>query len=284
MGVKAYVVRIVKAIMNRPMMIYSMEKEYIIANARRCENRIAFVTGASGEIGGAIANRLAFEGAVVYLGGRNSTMLEKLADNINNKGFVSIPVTIDVSEEMSIKTAVDFIIRNSGKIDILVNCAGGSTRSNCAPLIDQKTEMIDEMLEVNLRGSMLCTRAVGKIMAKGGYGRIINIASVIGERGKVNFSDYAASKAGIIGYTRSVAQELGRYGITVNCVSPGFIQRGTFSDEQLPYLLKSNFVNRVGSADDVASAVAYLASDETPFITGQNLCVDGGRSLGLHGD
>ncbi len=98
------------------------------------------------------------------------------------------------------------------------------------------------------------------------------------------FSDYAASKAGIIGYTKSVAQELGPLGINVNCVSPGFIQRGVFNEDQLSYLLQSNFMNMVGNAEDVASAVAYMASEEARFITGQNLCVDGGRSLGLHGD
>lgn len=169
-------------------------------------------------------------------------------------------------------------------MDILVNCAGGSTRGNCADLIDQSVEMIDEMLNTNLRGSMLCTREFGKLMRQSGAGKIINIASVIGEHGKPKFSDYAASKAGIIGYTKSVAQEMGLMGITVNCVSPGFIQRDEFNEQQLPYLLKSNFMNKVGSSEDVAAAVAFLASNDADFITGQNLCVDGGRSLGLHGD
>ncbi|MDY4812566.1 MAG: SDR family oxidoreductase, partial [Ruminococcus sp.] len=127
-------------------------------------------------------------------------------------------------------------------------------------------------------------RAVGKHMATAGNGKIVNISSVIGENCKPKFSDYAASKSGIIGYTKSVAQELGPMGVNVNCVSPGFIQRGQFSENQLPYLLKSNFMNKVGCSEDVASAVAFLASEEADFITGQNLCVDGGRSLGLHGD
>ena len=280
---KAYLKKVIKAVLNKTSE-YSMDKEYVISSNKRFEKKIVLVTGASGAIGGAIAWRFAIEGAVVYLGGRNQSKLNEVAQEMQKQGLSAKPCVIDVNDDKSIEQAVDRIIQDENRIDILVNCAGGSTRNHCANLIDQSVDMIDEMLDTNLRGSMLCTRAVGKHMAKVGKGKIVNISSVIGEHGKPKFSDYAASKAGIIGYTKSVAQELGPMGVNVNCVSPGFIQRGKFSENQLPYLLKSNFVNRVGCSEDVASAVVFLASDEADFITGQNLCVDGGRSLGLHGD
>lgn len=280
---KAYLKRVIKAVLNKRT-VYNMEKEYLISSQKRFEQKIALVTGASGAIGGAIAWRFALEGAVVYLGGRNQAKLSEIAQKMKEQGLNAKPCVIDVNENKSIENAVNKIIQLENHIDVLVNCAGGSTRNNCANLIDQSVEMIDEMLDTNLRGSMLCTRAVGKHMATVGKGKIVNISSVIGEHGKPKFSDYAASKAGIIGYTKSVAQELGPMGVNVNCVSPGFIQRGQFSENQLPYLLKSNFMNKVGCSEDIASAVAFLASNEADFITGQNLCVDGGRSLGLHGD
>lgn len=283
---KEYLKRVAKAVLNKRPMTYSMQKEYVIVTSEkgRFSGKTALVTGASGAIGGAIAYRLAYEGATVFLGGRNREKLSAMCEEMAQKGLSAHPCEMNVTDPDSVEKAVELVVQTEGKMDILVNCAGGSTRGQCRCLADQSVEMIDEMLTVNLRGSMLCTRAAAKHMRQAKYGRIVNISSVIGEHGKPKFSDYAASKAGVIGYTKSVAQELGQYGVTVNCVSPGFIQRDEFSEAALPYLLGSNFMNRVGSAEDVASAVAYIAADEACFITGQNLCVDGGRSLGLHGD
>lgn len=274
-----------KAVLNRPVDQFSMDREYVVKQENlRFNKKVAVITGASGAIGGAIAWRLGLEGAIVYLGGRNSKRLFELANQMSQKNITAVPLVLDVTSETSIEKAKARVVNEQKKIDILINCAGGSTRNRCADLVDQDIEMIDSMLNTNLRGSMLCTRSFGKEMIKANKGKIVNIASVIGEHGKPKFSDYAASKAGIIGYTKSVAQELGKCGINVNCVSPGFIQRGSFDEEQLRYLLNSNFMNMVGSSEDIASAVAYLASEDAKFITGQNLCVDGGRSLGLHGD
>lgn len=285
MNVKYYLKNVLKAVLNKKT-YYSNEREYIINNSdARLKGKVAVVTGAGGAIGGAIAYRLAHEGARVYLCGRNINKLNGICSDMDNKGLSAAALKLDVTDIESIRCAKDIFLRDGQQtLDILVNCAGGSTRNRCAELVDQKIEMIDEMLNVNLRGSMLCTKEFGKIMVNQGYGKIVNISSVIGEHGKVKFTDYAAAKAGIIGYTKSVAQELGPKGVTINCVSPGYIQRGAFSEEMLPYLLNSNFLNRVGSAEDVAAAVAFLVSDDAAFITGQNLCVDGGRSLGLHGD
>lgn len=278
-----YFKRVLKAILNKQQN-YTNEKQYVVNNNNRFDDKIVIITGGTGAIGSAIAFRFLVEGATVYVGGRNQDKLNKIVQEAKEKRYNAKPLVIDVTDENSIENAVKKVIIEEEHVDVLVNCAGGSTRSKCADLIDQDIELIDEMLTTNLRGSMLCTRAFGKLMAQNGAGKIINIASVIGDHGKPKFSDYAASKAGIIGYTKSVAQELGALGINVNCVSPGFIQRGEFTEEQLSYLLNSNFLHKVGCAEDIASAVAFLASDEANFITGQNLCIDGGRSLGLHGD
>ena len=203
---------------------------------------------------------------------------------MSQKGLIGMPCILDVTDNISIEKAYNEIVSRGHLVSILINCAGGSTRNRAKLLVDQDIDVIDEMLDTNLRGSMLCTRTFGHKMKENGFGKIINISSVIGERGKPKFFDYAAAKAGIIGYTKSVAQELGSYGINVNCVSPGFIQRGEFTQEQLPFLINSNFMNKVGTPEDIAEAVAFLASERAGFITGLNLCVDGGRSLGLHGD
>lgn len=175
---KAYLKRVIKAVLNKRT-VYNMEKEYLISSQKRFEQKIALVTGASGAIGGAIAWRFALEGAVVYLGGRNQAKLSEIAQKMKEQGLNAKPCVIDVNENKSIENAVNKIIQLENHIDVLVNCAGGSTRNNCANLIDQSVEMIDEMLDTNLRGSMLCTRAVGKHMATAGKGKIVNISSVI---------------------------------------------------------------------------------------------------------
>ena len=290
---KNYLKRVAKAVLNRPIVervsepvLYTASKEYkiIVSDERRFDGKTALVTGASGWLGGAISKRLAAEGATVFLGGRNMESLNSLQQEIKALNGSAEPLQMDVTSNESIEQAVGSVIQSAGRIDILVNCAGGSTREKAKNLFEQDVELIDEMLEVNLRGSMLCTRAAGRFMVEQQYGRIINISSVIGEYGKPKFSDYAAAKAGIIGYSKSCALEFGPFGITVNVVSPGYIQMRTFDNKQLKYLLKSNYLKKVGTAEDVAAAVAFIASEEAGFITGQNLRVDGGRSLGLHGD
>ena len=283
MKIGRYLKDIGRAVLNRKT-VYSNSKEYFITDMRRFEGKTAVVTGASGAIGSAVAKRLAAEGATVYLGGRNKDKLDALSEAMKVNGGHGIPLVLDITDPDSVEAAAGIVRERSGGPGILVNCAGGSSREHCADIIDQSTEMIDDMLGINLRGTILCTRAFGKDIVHCPGGRIINISSVIGEKGKASFSDYAAAKAGIIGFTRSVAQEFGVQGVTVNCVSPGYIQRGEFREDRLPYLLNSNFLHKIGCAEDVASAVAFLASEESGFITGQNLCVDGGRSLGLHGD
>ena len=131
---------------------------------------------------------------------------------------------------------------------------------------------------------MLCTRKAAQMMIPQRAGKIVFISSAVGLQGKAKYSEYAAAKSGMIGFMKSVALELGPYDINVNCVSPGFIQRGEYDEKQLDYLMKSNAMRKVGTLEDVACAVAFMVSSSSKFITGQNLCVDGGRTLGLMGD
>jgi len=281
---KRYLKRIIKAVLNKNISEHYIQTKYIYAERKRFSDKVAFITGASGAIGEAIVWALAIEGAKVYIGGRNAEKLNTLSKELESKGLTGIPCSIDVSNEQSIKEAISNIIKAEDKIDILVNCAGGSSREKCAELHEQNIEVIDDILNTNLRGSMLCTRAAAKYMVEKKYGKIVNISSVIADGGKPKFADYAAAKAGIIGYTKSCAQELAKYGINVNCVSPGYIQRGVFGESTKKYLQDTCFINKFGTPDDIASAVCFVASDEAGFIVGQNIKVDGGRSLGLHGD
>lgn len=241
------------------------------------KGRCVVVTGGYGSIGAAVCRRFAAAGADVLAAGRSGDSFGAELGNEDGIGFLRL----DVSDVASVERAFSSI---EDRLDVLVNCAGGSARQRSSALMEQDPDVIEEMLSVNLRGSLLCSRAACGIMARRGGGCIVNVSSVIGLRGKANFTEYAAAKAGISGYTRSLALEMGPYGVRVNCVSPGFIQRGRFGESQLAYNLRSNCLGAVGSVEDVAGAVVFLASDEARFITGQDLCVDGGRSLGLMGD
>ncbi|MFA7439776.1 MAG: SDR family NAD(P)-dependent oxidoreductase [Sphingomonadaceae bacterium] len=250
----------------------------------RLAGQIAIVTGGSGAIGRSICCHLAAEGATVYVCGASHNKINAVVSEIGELGGIAHAQKMDVSDEQLIVSVFDSIYKNHGKIDILVNCAGGSARGDYAPIIQQKTSVIDNLLNINLRGTILCTREGAKAMVEKGYGRIINISSVIGERGKANFSEYAASKGGVIAFTKSIAMELGKYGITANCVSPGIVQRGGVSESDLERLQNTNWLRSYGKPEDSASMVAYLVSEKAAFVTGQNFIVDGGRSLGLKGD
>ncbi len=191
---------------------------------------------------------------------------------------------MNLSSDDDIESAVTKIFNDHGRIDILVNCAGCSARGGKKALVDQSVDVIDEMLDVNLRSAILLTRSVSKIMMSAKYGRIINISSIVGIHGKSKHAEYSAAKGGLIAFSKSMAIELGNYGITVNCVSPGLIPRENASDEKLYHSQTTNRLDRVGTAEDIAYAVAFFADEESAFITGQNLPVDGGRSIGLMGD
>lgn len=246
------------------------------------KGKVAIVTGGSGVIGRACAFRLAAEGAKVYVCGSKPTSAQSVVDEITTAGKNAIAIQLNVLDADAISETIEKIAEeNNGHIDIIVNSAGGSARGRSSNVVDQRTEVIDEVLNINLRGAILCGKAVARYMMKNKWGRIINITSVIGAQGKAGFSEYAASKGGSIAFIKSFAQELGPYGITVNGVAPGIVQRGEITEEMKLRLNKTNWMNSYGKPEDISAVVNFLCKEEASFITGQNIASDGGRSLGL---
>ncbi len=254
------------------------------SSGAKMQGKIALVTGATGFIGAEIVKRLASQGATVFCGTRNTIKAQALVQELSKNENKVFPIEIEVTDEVSIKNTIEKIVSEWGKIDVLVNCAGGSARDDWNYIYNQNKETIDNIIDTNLKGAIFCSKWAAKNMLNNKYGRIINISSTVGVGGKSGFSDYAASKAGVIGFTKSLALELGEYGITVNCVTPGIVFRGTFTKENIKTFTEKNAMASLGIANDIAYAVSFFAAEEASFITGQNLIVDGGRSLGLKGD
>jgi 3-oxoacyl-[acyl-carrier protein] reductase len=240
-------------------------------------NKVAVVTGSSKGIGAGIARVLAAQGAKVVVNYRTSPDdAEAVVLTIKKAGGEAIAIKADVSQsdeaQRLIKTAID----TYGQIDILVNNAG-TTRDQL--IMKMKDEDWDLILQINLSSVYHCSKAVVRPMMKKRTGRIINISSVVGLAGQAGQSNYAASKAGIIGFTKSLAREVGSRKITVNAVAPGFIPTdltNVLPEAQIDSIKKSTPLGRLGTLEDVATAVLFLASDEASFITGQVLSVDGG--------
>ena len=253
-----------------------------ISDEEKLKNKIAIVTGGSGAIGSAICFRLAAEGAFVFVAGRNKENLDSVVNQICNNGGKAESIQLDVTKYDDIKEKIEYIVNKCGRIDILVNNAGGSAREKYNKIVDQDVNVIDNVLGINLRGSILCCKEVAKYMINNRYGRIVNIGSTVGVGGLSGFSEYCASKSGIIGFTKSLAMELAEYNITVNCVSPGITNQILWDKfiEDIPNENKS-YINRKGKTDDIANAVEFFCRDDSEYIIGQNLIVDGGRSLGL---
>ncbi|HLO30437.1 MAG TPA: 3-oxoacyl-ACP reductase FabG [Anaerolineales bacterium] len=244
------------------------------------ENKVAVVTGASRGIGRAIAEVLAQRGADVVCGDRLEKQAEETAAQVAAAtGRRTSGCLVDVADHASAKDFIECALQNFGKIDILVNNAG-ITRDNLLLRIDEADW--DAVLDVNLKGVYNCCKAVIRPMMKQRYGRIVNITSVVGLSGNAGQTNYAASKAGLIGFTKSLAKELGSRNITVNAVAPGYIT--TVLTENLPAEIKDASIKatplgRFGTPQDIAYAVAFLVSDEAAFITGQVLSVDGGMVM-----
>ena len=242
--------------------------------------RIALVTGASQGIGRACAIELARRGASVALAARNLEKLQGVAQEIRAAGGTAHPVELDVASEESIKAGAKAVIEHFGKIEILVNNAG-ITRDILAMRMKRKDW--DDVLMTNLTGAFLLSQAVMSSMVKGRWGRMINVTSVVGEMGQAGQSNYAASKAGLIGLTKSLARELAGRSITVNAVAPGYIETAmtaVLTDDQKSAMTQHIPLGRVGSDMDIAHAVAFLASEEAAYITGHTLDVNGGMYMG----
>jgi 3-oxoacyl-[acyl-carrier protein] reductase len=239
-------------------------------------NRTAFVSGASRGIGKACALTLAAAGARVVLAARNGDKLEEVAGEIRSSGREAFVVTLDLSAADSIRDAFSKAAKEFGRIDILVNNAA-ITKDGLA--LRMKKDDWDSVISTNLTGSFLAIQQVLPGMVRERWGRIINISSVVGETGNPGQANYVASKSGLIGLTKALALELSSRNITVNAVAPGFIETdmtSVLSDEVKQNLLGRIPLKRMGSPDDVATAVRFLASDDAGYITGHVLDVNGG--------
>lgn len=263
---------------------FRVTRPYIIKvdEHEELKGKVAIITGGSGAIGRACAFRLAAEGAKVYVCGSRPTSAQPIVDEITTACKNAVAIQLNVLDAESIqKTFEKIAADNNGHIDILVNSAGGSARGKANNVVDQSVEVFDEILNINLRGAMICAKEAAKYMISNKYGRIINITSVIGLQGKAGYSEYAASKGGSIAFVKSLAQELGRYGITVNGVAPGIVQRGEVTMDAMERLGRTNWMGIYGKPEDISAVVNFLCKDEASFITGQNIAADGGRCLGL---
>lgn len=260
---------------------FQVTRPYIIKVDEHTEldGKVAVITGGSGAIGRACAFRLAAEGAKVYVCGSRPTSAQPVVDEIIAAGKKAVAIQLNVLDAISI--VKNIANENEGHIDILVNSAGGSARGKANNVVEQDVDVFDEILNINLRGAMICAKEAAIFMIANKYGRIINITSVIGLQGKAGFSEYAASKGGSIVFVKSLAQELGRYGITVNGVAPGIVQRGEVTMDAMERLGNTNWMRTFGKPEDISAVVNFLCKEEASFITGQNIAVDGGRSLGL---
>ena len=242
-------------------------------------DKVAIVTGASRGIGEAIAKQLSSCGAKIILIARNSDQLVTVKESIILNGGIAESMAGDVSNLNSISEIVTNTIDKWGRIDILVNNAG-IARDNI--IMRMKEDDWDSVMNINLKGCFNGIKSVARPMIKNKAGRIINITSVIGQIGNAGQSNYAASKAGIIGLTKSMAKELGSRNITVNAVAPGYIttdMTNELNDEVKEQLKSSIPLGRLGTPNDVANLVCFLASDEAGYITGQTFNVDGGMVM-----
>jgi 3-oxoacyl-[acyl-carrier protein] reductase len=244
------------------------------------QERVAVVTGASRGIGRAIALHLAAQGAKVVVNYKgNAAAAEEVVQQIISNGGTASVHQADVGDEAAANGLIDYAIKTYGKIDILVNNAG-VTRDNL--IARMKPDEFDEVLNTNLRSAWLCAKAAVRPMMKNRYGRIINITSVSGVVGQAGQTNYSASKAGLIGLTKSLAREVGSRSITVNAVAPGFILTDMTKDLPAEMTSKLNEMiplGRWGDVADIANAVAFLAAETSGYITGHVLSVDGGMAM-----
>ena len=247
------------------------------------ENRVAVVTGSSRGIGKAVAIKLAAEGAKVVVNHRDSSIgAEETVAAIRAAGGTALVVKADVSQLGAAQELIKKTVDTWGRLDILVNNAG-TTRDML--LMMMKEEDWDLVLDTNLKSAFNCCKAASRPMIKARYGRIINMTSVVGLTGQAGQTNYAASKAGIIGLTKSLAKELGSRGISVNAVAPGLIPTAltnALPENAREAAIKATPLGRLGTCEDVAEAVSFLASDAASFITGQVLGVDGGLAATVY--
>jgi len=249
----------------------------------RLKGKVAVVTGAGQGLGAAYAKKLAEEGAKVVIAELNDDKGKAVAKDITEKGYEALALMTDVSKEESTRALAGFVMEKYGHIDVLINNAAIISTITLKPTEEITVDEWDRLMEVNLRGVFLCSKAVIPHMKAQKEGKIINISSSTVFRGKPHYIHYVTSKAGIIGFTRALAKELGEFNIRVNCVAPGYmkteIPRGTTSPEREKAILNSQCVKRFGVPQDLLGVILFLASEESDFMSGQTLSMDGGDIL-----
>jgi 3-oxoacyl-[acyl-carrier protein] reductase len=245
----------------------------------KLKDKVAFVTGAAQGIGKAIAEALAREGAQVIVSDINFEAAQQTAKEIEGLGVKTLALKTNVADLQEVETSVSEAVKAFGRIDILVNNAG-ITRDNL--LLRMKKEEWDAVISVNLTGAFHCSKIVSRLMMKNSYGKIINIASIVGQMGNFGQANYAASKAGLIGFTKAAAREVASRNVTVNAVAPGFID--TEMTRKIPEEARRQLVSQIpmgklGQPEDIARAVVFLAGPEADYITGQVIAVNGGMYM-----
>ncbi len=243
------------------------------------KNRVAIVTGGGQGIGKKICLRLAENEAKVAVFDVNEELSQEVVKKIKAKGGDALAVEVDVAKHEEVNEATRQVIDKFKGIDILINNAGITKDSL---LLRMKEEDWNRVLQVNLNGAFNCLKAVLRYMMRQKYGRVVNISSIIGIRGNIGQANYSASKAGIIGLTKSAAREVGRYGITVNAVAPGFIDTAMtrrLNKEAVDAIISQVPLQRMGKPGEVASLVTYLVSEKAAYITGEVIKIDGGMAM-----
>lgn len=241
--------------------------------------RVAVVTGASRGIGKGIALRLARDGRHVVLMARSEGPLNDLKHQIEEAGGSATAMACDVADNKAMAAAIDAVAEKHGRLDVLVNNAGITKDGLVLRMSDEDWASV---IQTNLTSAFVATRSAARHMMRGKFGRIVNIGSTSGVIGNAGQANYAAAKAGLIGFSKTIARELGGKGITCNVIAPGYIQ--TDMTDNLPQQVKDHVlglvvVKRLGVVEDIAAAVAYVTSDEAGFLTGQTICVDGGMTM-----
>ncbi len=243
--------------------------------------KVAFITGAGGYLGGDIAKRFAQNGMKVALCDINEKAMEPVLAEITAAGGCAKIYVADMRSSASVDSAITSAAADLGRLDVLVHAAGGSERSRARLLVDLPDEVIEDIIGVNLMGAFWSNRAAARIMvAQGEGGKIVNFASAVGINGLAKRTSYAASKGGVMSLVKSLAKELGPHNINVNAIAPGIVLRD--NQNQAP-ALTTNVFGRKCVAEDVTNLVEFLASDKSSYITGQTYVIDGARSLSLKG-
>ena len=248
-----------------------------ISSGISLEGQVALVTGSSRGIGAVIARRLAHAGAKIALNYNASiAAATKVMDSINADGGDAMMIAGDVADEFQVEQTIKAVITRFGRVDILINNAG-IHRDRL--LLRMSPADFDEVLQVNLRGAFLCTKYVMPHLIRQHYGRVVNMSSVVGLTGNPGQANYAAAKAGLIGFTKAVAREVASRNVTVNAVAPGYIATGMvedLTDDQRSQILERIPMGRFGTSEDIAETILFLSSKGAGYLTGQVLTVDGG--------